>query len=280
MVTHSDLHQASIATPDCGCLSVSRLGPETGPATLVYLHNPFTSPGYWEPLTAHLYTRLDGRISQLVYQQRPAHGRRVGKQGDNCVSTTGPDDLNTVLDQARGAVVLVAHSLACRLVLSWIGKNPRRARTVAGIVLFNPALEFPIIPADPARRVQDELLNHFYRTPNESGRPWRGVNDPLADRAHINHGASVAATYGTPALTDTTLGVWRCVPTWMLTGTLDPLMPPRRCRALAERVWADHDCVPGAGHSLPYTDPRQASQPILAALEVAYRHHLQDAEPW
>ncbi|MEV0109225.1 alpha/beta hydrolase [Nocardia sp. NPDC050799] len=276
MITHPDPHRAAITTPDGASLSVSRLGPETGPVTIVYLHNPFTSPGYWGPLTVHLHTHLDGRISQLTYPQRPASHTTSGS-----LTASGPGDLDAVLDQAGGAVVVVAHSAAVRLVLSWIGEYPRRARTVAGIVLLNPALEFPKIPVDPARRVQEELLNHFYRTPRDSGRPWHGVNDPLTERVHVNQGASVAATYGTPALTDTTLSVWRCIPTWMLTGGLDPLMSPRRCRALAERVWADHDCVPGAGHSLPHTDPRRASQPILAALEVAYRTHLQDGgEPW
>ncbi|WP_249643856.1 alpha/beta hydrolase [Nocardia sputi] len=276
MITHPDLHRAAITTAGGARLSVLRLGPETGPATIVYLHNPFTSPGYWGPLTAHLHTQFDGRISQVTYHQRPA-----GHTTSGSLTVSGTGDLDAVLHQVGGTIVVVAHSAAARLVLSWMGEYPRRARTVAGIVLLNPALEFPTIPVDPARRVHDELLNHFYRTPRTSGRPWRGANDPVADRIHVSHGASVAATYGIPALTDTTVSVWRCISTWMLTGTLDPLMPPRRCQALAERVWADYDCVPGAGHSLPYVDPRRASQPILAALEVAYRTHLQDGgEPW
>ncbi|MFD4407562.1 alpha/beta fold hydrolase [Nocardia sp. NPDC058499] len=279
MILHPDLRLTALPIADGRYLAVSRLGPQTGPATIVYLHSPFTSPNYWSPLTTYLHTRLDGRITQLTYHQRTAN-QHPGS-GFAGTSTTGADDLDTVLTQAKGAVVLVAHSAAARLMLSWIEKYPRPARTVAGLVLLNGALEFPDTPINPAWRVQDELLAHFYRPPRNTGRPWPESDGLLAERLHISIAAWVAATYGTAALTDTTLSVWRCIPTWILTGALDPLVPPHHCRALADQVWADYDCLADTGHSLPYVEPRQASQPILAALEVAYRTHLHDGgQPW
>lgn len=281
MIIHPALHMAHIPTSDRALLSVSRLGPATSPAAIVYLHSPFTCPNYWTPLIAHLHSRLDGRIRQLTYRRRTADRLLTASPGCPAVSATGADDLAAVLDLASGAVVVVAHSAACRPVLSWIEKYPHRTRALSGIVLLNPALELPDIPVDPERWVQDELLDYFYRTPGESGWSWRGGTNSLADRAQISIGASVAATFGTPVLTETTLEAWRCIPTWVLAGALDPLAPPQRCRALSERVWADFDCALGAGHALPYTDPQRASQPILAALEVAYRTHLHDGgRPW
>lgn len=281
MIIDPDLRLPTIPSP-AGCrLSVSPLGSATGPAAVVYLHSPFTGPNYWLPLTTHLHDRLDGRIIQLTYHQRTAARRSAGSCGGATVSDTGAEDLDTVLGLAEGAVVVVAHSTACRQVHSWIEKYPYRARTVAGIVLLNPALDFPGTPGDPVWRVYDELLDYFYRTPNEYGRPRSAVNDSPADRTQTSVGASLSATDGTPVLTETTLEAWRCIPTWVLTGALDPLAPPQRCRALAERVWADFDCVPGAGHSLPYVHPQRASQQILAALEVVYRTHLHDGGvPW
>lgn len=276
MIIHPDLRFAPIPSSDGDPLSVSRLGPVTSPAAVVYLHSPFTSLNHWLPLTTQLHDRLDGRITQLTHHHRAAADRRsAGSCGGATVSDTGADDLDTVLGLAEGAVVVVAHSTACKQVHSWIEKYPHRAHTVAGIVLLNPALDPPEIPSELARRVHDEQLNYLYRTPKEPGRQWSRVNDSSVDRIQASIGAASSPT-DVPVLTDTTLEAWRCIPTWMLTGALDALAPPRRCQALAERLWADFDCVPGAGHSLPYAHPHRASQPILAALEVAYRTHLHD----
>ncbi|MEU2032585.1 alpha/beta fold hydrolase [Nocardia amamiensis] len=292
--SHLDAIPFAVAAPDGIRLSASRIGPAAAPASVVYVHGMLTDSTYWRPLTGHLHRRLDGGIAQIVYDQR---GHGSSGHTDPGVRTTLPtlvDDLDAVLAHAHGAVVLVAHSVASLLVQAWVEQYPRRARALAGIVLFNGCPEFPWLPASEVHdtgsrsrrrgsQLVAELTSYLYEPPARYGLPRRSVFAGLGrGRRSANLDATLAtlAAYGSAALTGETASIMRSIPTWVLTGELDPVVEPSSSRHLAEHIWGDYDSVPGAGHSLPHSDPAAASAPILAALEVAYRTHQQDGGPW
>ncbi|WP_067479999.1 alpha/beta fold hydrolase [Nocardia amamiensis] len=283
----------TVAAPDGIRLAASHIGPASAPASVVYVHGMLTDSTYWGPLTGHLHRRLDGGIAQIVYDQR-GHGH--SGHTDPGVRTTLPmlvDDLDAVLAHAHGAIVLVAHSVASLLVQAWVEQYPHRARALAGIVLFNGCPELPWLPAsevhDTGRRSRRrgsqlvrELTSYLYEPPARYGLPRRSVFAGLGrGRNSVNLDATLAtlAAYGSAALTGETASILRSIPTWVVTGELDPVVEPSNSRHLAEHIWGDYDSVPGAGHSLPHSDPATASAPILAALEVAYRTHQQDGGP-
>ncbi|WP_063043331.1 alpha/beta fold hydrolase [Nocardia pseudovaccinii] len=279
---HPDASSFAITAPDGVQLSAARLGPACPPASVVYLHAMFTDSSYWTPLTEHLHQRLDGGIAQIVYDQR-GHGASEHPQTEAAtILRTLVDDLDTVLAHAHGAVVLVAHSIASLLVQAWAEQCPGRARALTGIVLFNGCPEFPWLPRpgihvegsrsrQRGRQLVEELTADLSEPPTRYRLPRRNLVDAVrSGRSSGNLDAVLAACSGT-ALTHEAASILRCVPTWVLTGQLDPVVAPSRSERLAEQIWGEYDSIPGAGHSLPYVEPAKACEPILAALEVAYR---------
>ncbi|WP_327100329.1 alpha/beta hydrolase [Nocardia vinacea] len=286
---HRDASPVTIAAPDGLRLSAARLGPAHPPASVVYVHALLTDSTYWTPLTECLHQRLDGGIAQIVYDQR-AHGTSEhSAPGARAILPTLVDDLDTVLAHAHGAVVLVAHSVASLLVQAWAEQYPHRARALAGIVFFNGCPEFPWRPTDDihvegrrsrraARQLLGELTTYLFEPPLRYRAPRRSPFDAIGGATRLeNLDAMLAdlAVYGGATLTGEAASVLRAVPSWVLTGQLDPVVAPSRSQHLAERIWGDYDSVPDAGHSLPYVEPGKACEPILAALEVAYRTQQQ-----
>ncbi|MEV6338735.1 alpha/beta hydrolase [Nocardia vinacea] len=286
---HRDANPFTIAAPDGLRLSAARLGPACPPASVVYVHAMLTDSTYWTPLTECLHQRLDGAIAQIVYDQR-AYG--TSEHPAPRARTTLPtlvEDLDTVLAHAHGAVVLVTHSVASLLVQAWAEQYPHRARALAGIVLFNGCPEFPWRPTDDihtetrrsrraAHQLLEELTTHLFEPPLRYRAPHRSPFDATGGATRLeNHDAMLAdlAAYSGAALTDEAASALRAIPSWVLTGQLDPVVAPARSQHLAERIWGDYDSVPDAGHSLPYVEPCKACEPILAALEVAYRTQQQ-----
>ncbi|WP_433709710.1 alpha/beta fold hydrolase [Nocardia sp. CA-084685] len=288
---HLDLTPFTVAAADGIRLSASQIGPTSAPASVVYVHGILTDSTYWRPLAGYLHQRLDGGIAQIVYDQRGYGSFKESDPGAETTLSTLVDDLDAVLAHAHGAVVLVAHSVASLLVQAWAERYPRLARALAGVVLFNgcPALPWLTTVSDAARtskrsrrresRLVEELRSHLHEPPARYGLPRRSVCAEVGpSRATANLEATLAA-YGSTTLSSEIASIMRSVPTWVLTGELDPVVAPSRSRYLAEHIWGDYDSVPGAGHSLPHTHPAAASEPVLAALEVAYRTHQQDGGP-
>ncbi|MFF3224076.1 alpha/beta fold hydrolase [Nocardia suismassiliense] len=292
MIAPVDTRSFSVTARDGARLWAKRVGPASAPASVVYVHGMFTDSGYWNPLVQHLHHHLDGGIAQIVYDQR-GHGRSECHPPKKPFSLTVlADDLDSVLGHANGAVVVAAHSMAALLIPHWAARNPRRARELSGIVLFNACPEFPYTPATsrehlpaskrcPSPEALEELGNHLYATPSTSSwlrPPWRSLHRSNR-RKRLPIGAATLAelsAYRPAVLTPEAATVLRAIPTWVVTGQLDPVVTPSRSQQLAERIWADYDTIPGAGHSLPHADPDHASEPILAALDVAYRAYRHD----
>ncbi|WP_169812202.1 alpha/beta fold hydrolase [Nocardia xishanensis] len=275
-----------MAGADGIALSATRLGPAAAPASVVYIPGLLTDSTYWTPLTSHLRARLDGGIAQIIYSRPKPHldDRSAARPAVPVLV----EDLDTILSLARGAIILVAHSVGSLVLQAWAAQYPRRAGALAGLVLLNPwpnLLDLTaLLEAHGARgarrrehRLLAELTSHLYDPPN-GGLPRR--SRIATSKTDVDALGVVLASYqGTP-FTDEVVSVLRGIPTWVLAGLSDPIIAPRRTQMLAERLWADYDVIPGAGHSLPYVDPVRAAEPIVAALEVAYRDHQHGRSSW
>ncbi len=288
-----DTRSFSVSARDGVRLWAQRVGSAWAPASVVYVHGMFTDARYWTPLVGHLNHHLDGGIAQIFYDQR-GHGRSGCHPPKTPLSLNVlADDLNCVLGHVHGAVVVAAHSMAALLIHEWAAHNPRRARELSGIVLFNACADFPYLPATsheslraPKQRLRkytlsEELGDYLYATPSRGSWPQPSWRFPR--RSHRRNRARIGkvtqaelSVYPHAVLTTEAAIALRAIPTWVVTGELDPVVTPSRSQHLAERIWADYDTIPGAGHSLPHTNPRHASEPILAALDVAYRAHRHD----
>ncbi|MFR9769374.1 alpha/beta fold hydrolase [Nocardia sp. SC052] len=290
------LRPFTVHGPDGVRLSGAHLGPASALATVVYVHGTLTDSSYWNPLTAYLHQRLVGGIAQIVYDQR---GHRQShsdpnRPGRRATMDALVGDLDAVLTAASGAVVLVAHSVASLLVQAWIATFPDRARRLAGVVLLNGCAEFPPVPALvdgrwTTRRVRrrgidliEQLHAYLYLDPraylrhSRTLRPCPRVRGVGLTPQYLDSVVDDLAVYAAITLTPKVASVMRSIPSWVVAGDLDPVVTPSHAQVLAERIWADFENVPGAGHSLPYVEPVKAAEPILAALEVAYRTHQQD----
>ncbi len=280
---HRDSIPLTIHTRDRTRLSGTRLGASTAPVTVAYVHRTLTDSSYWKPLTDYLDQRLDGGIAQIAYDQR-GHGTSAPPgRGAGTGLPVLIDDLDTVLTHTHGAVVLVAHSVASLLVQAWAGRHPRRARALAGIVLFNASPAFPwssqSVNCETGRhwesRLVEELTTYLYpgsyRSPRRRSRPIRSRGRMRAADMDVDVVRAELAAYSGARLSGEIVSILRSVPTWIVTGELDLVVHPRMSQELAELIWGDYSCVADAGHSLPHLEPAAAAEAILAALEVAYR---------
>ncbi|WP_162272711.1 alpha/beta fold hydrolase [Nocardia lijiangensis] len=259
---------------------MTRLGPASSPASVVYVHGMLADSRYWTPLVEHLHARLDGAITQIVYDQR-GHGHSPRPTGGGGMGlAVFLEDLDTVVAHAPGAVVLVAHSVAISLATAWVARYRPRARTLAGLVLFNGCPDFP--PRLPSvmsagRATRRRFLRRGQRVADLLS---SGIADAVAGEGNLDAALDVLAAYGRLPLTEDATSTLRSIPTWVLAGREDPVVAAGSAARLAEQIWADFDSVPDAGHSLPFIDPVRAAAPVLAALEVAYRSQRQDGVPW
>ncbi|WP_433574913.1 alpha/beta fold hydrolase [Nocardia brasiliensis] len=236
-------------------------------------------------MVEHLHQRLDGAIAQFVYDHRSHDNSATGSRTAQSSPATQIDDLESVLDHARGAIVLAAHADAASLIHEWARHKPEATRKLAGIVLFNPSLESCCTPKASDATVQyvtgrdrcgpfEESARYLCAPPDAHALPARKPGRRVGDGPQGEVAEPMAAELlasSAAVLSDAVTAVLREIPTWVLVGQLDPGVAAHRSRMFAEQIWADYDTVPGAGHWLPCTDARPAAEPILAALEVAYR---------
>ncbi|MEV5835373.1 alpha/beta hydrolase [Nocardia sp. NPDC052112] len=280
----------TITTTDGIELSASRLGRSDTPATIVYVHGLLTDASYWTPLTQHLHHQLGGAIGQITYDQRGHGGSGWPTRSTGTTLRHLADDLDIVLAHATGAVILAAHSAGSLVAHAYVKHHPERAAALSGLVLFNGACEFPEFPSLP---------RHFLKIPARLRRLRHGRFDRIAAAGYVllerrfrslskglgskalliagqRHGdprvlADLLHSYGEHFLEPATAVAMRSIPSFVLSAERDRVVPPTQSMRLADAIWADYEIVPGAGHSLPHTDPQTAGTAILQALEVAYR---------
>ncbi|MFX0576237.1 alpha/beta fold hydrolase [Nocardia nepalensis] len=280
----------TVAAADGVRLSVRRLGRADAPATIVYIHGLLTDSSYWTPLIEHLDQRLDGGISQIVYDQR---GHGASEWPTRSARTTLQQlayDLDVVLAHASGAVILAAHSAGSLVAHAYVKHHPERAAALSGLVLFNGACEFPEFPSLPQYflRIPARLrgLRHGRLDSVAAAghamleRRFRSRSKQLGSKAPLIAGdrrgdprvlADILHGYHEHVLEPATAVAMRSIPSFVLSAERDRVVPSNQSLRLADAIWADYEMIPGAGHSLPHADPETAGAAILQALEVAYR---------
>ncbi|MGW0052635.1 alpha/beta fold hydrolase [Nocardia nova] len=285
----TDIFPFTVPTSDGLVLAGSRCGPSFAAATVVYVHGLLCDGNWWQPLTEQLHDRLDGQIAQIVWDQR-GHGR--SSRPHRSIETTldqMADDLDTVLTQATGSVVLVTHSAGSMIAAAYAQRYPARAAALAGVVLFNPAGEFPEFPSLPrhfttaAARIKGlrrGRLDHVAAAAaTVAERRFRRTARRLGSKAPLATGArpgdprvlaDLMHAYRHFYLDPDIATALRSVPSFVITGDRDRVVPAAQSTRFAEKIWADQQVVPDAGHSLPRSDPVIAAETIVAALDVAY----------
>ncbi|MFE3228575.1 alpha/beta fold hydrolase [Nocardia sp. NPDC059228] len=292
-MTAIDRQTLTISTSDDLRLAATRLGAPTAPATVIYVHGLLCDGTYWEPVNESLHSRLGGEITQITYDQR---GHGLSDRPDRRTATTLRhlvDDLDAVLAHATGEVVLVTHSAGSLIAAAYAQHHPAQAAALSALVIFGGAAEFPEFPGLP-RRYRD-LPRHMQRIRHTcldsmvaaaialAEQRFRRMSRRLGSRAHLMCGArrgdprviaDVMAAYSNFALDSEAAAVLRSVPTFVIAGERDRIVPPAQSVRLADKIWADYELVPDAGHSFPHAEPDHAAEAILHALEIAYRNEV------
>lgn len=268
-------------------VTATRLGPDTAPATVFYIHGLLAGSTYWSPLTRHLHTVVDGGIAQIVYDQRGC-GSQASPQATQADLSILIEDLDAVLTQtSHGAIILVTHSTGALVAQAWARRYPRRAQLLSGVVFFNPWPDVTVLsgaaaastwPAWQELRLLGELISHLYNPPLSCGHAHCHRIGSLGRRGDVLTPAVLASQEA--ALSEDVVDVLRGIPTWVVAGEADLLIKPELTQKLAERIWSEHVAIPGAGHSLPHTDPVRAAEPILTALDVVYRDQQHGGASW
>ncbi|MBY8858603.1 alpha/beta hydrolase [Nocardia sp. CA2R105] len=273
----------TITATDGVQLAATRWGPRPAAATIVYVHGLLTDSGVWDRLTRCLHDRVEGGIAQIVYDQRGQGNSGRPPRRSSTTMDRLAEDLDTVLAHAVGAVVLVAHSTGSLLMQAWAQRYPQRAATLSGLVLINGSAEFPDLPGLPA----------IYRTwPEDLQQWWPGSLDAEITAVSVLLARTLRQTSASPphlfrcdhtvlvdvlvacrraTLSDEDAAQLRSVPSFVVAGEHDRIVPPGQSIRLADRIWSEYELVSGTGHWLPWTDPDRTADTILQALEIAYR---------
>ncbi|MFB7718214.1 alpha/beta fold hydrolase [Nocardia sp. NPDC056100] len=259
---------------------------------MVYIHGLLCDGQYWASVTEHVHERLGGNISQIVFDQR-GHGRS-GSPDRRSVTTLHHlvDDLDAVMAHTTGDVVLVTHSAGSLLAAAYAQHHPTRAAALSALVMFSGAGEFPEFPSLPGHyRTVITKLPRWRHTRLDgvavvatamAQRRFRRVSQRLGSKANLVCGTQradsrvltdVLGAYGNFTLDSDAAAVLRRIPTFVIAGERDRIVPPAQSVRLADKIQADYELVPGVGHSLPHAEPARAAEAVVQALDVASRRH-------
>lgn len=290
-MTVFDENVLTIQTSDDLELAARRRGAPTAPTTVVYVHGLLSDANYWSGVTEQLHHRLGDTISQIAYDQR---GHGVSGRPDRRASTTLRhlvDDLDAVLAHASGEVVLVTHSAGSLVAAAYAQHHPTRTSALSALVIFSGSAEFPEFPSLASRyrdlpqcvqRIRHTRLDTLAAvTVTVLENRFRALSRRLGSRSPLVCGAhrgdprvlaDILTAYGNFALDPDAAMLLRSIPTFVVAGERDRVVPPAQSIRLAERIWADYELVPGAGHSLPHTAPDRAAEVIIQALDAIHRN--------
>ncbi|WP_067891570.1 alpha/beta fold hydrolase [Nocardia vaccinii] len=283
---YAECDEMKLAATDGLQLAATRWGTPTAPATVVYVHGFLEDSSIWAEVAQRVHERVEGGIAQLVYDQR---GQGHSGNPSRRLTTTMrqlAEDLDTVLTYASGSIVLVAHSTGSLIVHAWAEHYPQRAAALSGLVVLNGGAEFPETPGLPRRyRRRAQQLRRWRHGPLESAatasasmlrRKLRRVStgaatNLLSARCDARVLIDVLDALYRAALSEDTAQRLRTVPSFVLTGEHDRIVPPTQSIRLADRIWSELDIVPGGDHRLPCTSPDRVVDAILEVLEIV--HH-------
>ena len=278
-------HALSIVADDGVRLAATRVGRPAAAVTLVYVHPLLRERRFWSPVTTGVHEHLCGAVTQLTYDQRGHGDSQAPHRGEVTTVARLAEDLDAVLAHASGSVVLVAHSTGAQLVHAYATTHREKARALAGLVFLNASVDPPVLRRYLRRWPQWLIRLRRYRglgAVTAAGEAVLGYRLVYPDGHRRALGSAdrrvrvdvLAAHAGFGFFTGVATGL-RHIPSAVLAGEHDPLVPPQRAVRLADALWADYDIVAGAGHDLPRTHPARATDTITRTLDHALRTHLE-----
>ena len=268
-------------------LHVEICGPEDAP-TIVLVHGWTCDLTFWH----HQARDLSRYFRVVAYDQR-GHGRSDVPEGDDCYTAdTLASDLQSVLDACApdGRPVLIAgHSMGGMTVVAWAGRHRDVVRSrLASAVLVNTGMNElqarllvlgPLVGARLHRVLLAPMITSGYRYSTRfepiSYRMVRRLNisshaspgvGAFLHRMELSCPAPVRAGFGrlfsdldlsgsVPSLT---------VPTLVIAGEEDRLLPPWHSRQLADGLPSLVELVelPGVAHMAPLEAPQEVTSRI------------------
>jgi pimeloyl-ACP methyl ester carboxylesterase len=282
-----------VKTDDGAVLAVHDSGPQTAQHTVVFLHGLCLTRESWAGQIAYLSRRYGSTVRVISYDHR-GHGRSGSAPMGTYRIDRLAEDLAQVLAAAQvsGQVTLVGHSMGGMTALAYLGRRHRPVEA-HGLVLVATAAGkiaergLGRLLATPATAALFGLVEH---TPDHVVRAMVGpVCTTLGRWRRGVHSATLAAT-AVAALTSTPvptavgfLPSFRAYDqyaalagirarTVVVSGGMDPLIPPAHARDLAAGIaGAQHVHLPAAGHMLPQEAPHVLDDAIGRAISIEHR---------
>ncbi len=301
---------ALVQTDDGVLLAVEEIGPRVAPLTVVFVHGYTLSMASWtfqrRALAAELATANGHRPdARLVFYDQRGHGASGRGRPDRSTIEQLARDLATVLETRvpRGPVVLVGHSMGGMTIMGLAALRPELfgGKVVAAALLSTSSgqladLDFglpelltrvrsAVLPvaawtmrrrpafAERTRRAAAELVSAVTRSLSFAGADVDPELVRYVDSMIAGTPVDVIAEFY-PALAglDETgsLEPLQKVPTLVLTGDEDRLIPPEHSELLVERLPdAEFVIVPDAGHMVLLEKPAEVTEALTALLRTA-----------
>jgi pimeloyl-ACP methyl ester carboxylesterase len=303
---------ALVQADDGVLLAVEEIGPRDAPLTVVFVHGYTLSMASWtfqrRTLAAELATANGHRPdARLVFYDQRGHGSSGRGPSENSTIEQLARDLLTVLDARvpRGPVVLVGHSMGGMTIMGLAALHPElfgpRIAAVAllstssgnlaeldfGLPEFLTRVRAAVIPvaawtmrrrpafAERTRRIIGDVVSAATRSLSFASADVDPALARYVDAMIAGTPVDVIAEFY-PALAglDETgsLEALRSVPTLVLTGEDDKLIPKAHSELLVERLGragessAEFVVVPDAGHMVLLERPDEVSAALSSLL--------------
>ncbi len=303
---------ALVLADDDVLLAVEEIGPLDAPLTVVFVHGYTLSMHSWtfqrRSLGAELATANGSRPgARLVFYDQRGHGSSGRGPAEHSTMDQLGRDLAAVLDSRvpRGPVVLVGHSMGGMTVMALAEQRPELFGTrVVGAALLSTSsgglaelsfglpefvtrLRAAVIPvaawtmrrrpgfAERTRKLAASVISAVTWSLSFASRDVDPDLGRYVDAMIAGTPVDVIAEFY-PALAglDETgaLEPLATVPTLVLTGDSDTLIPPEHSDKLVELLGGDdaerveHVVVPGAGHMVPLEKPAEVTAALSALI--------------
>ncbi|MGY1802085.1 alpha/beta fold hydrolase [Blastococcus sp. SYSU D00922] len=298
---------ALVQADDGVLLAVEEIGPRDAPLTVVFVHGYTLSMASWtfqrRALAAELATANGHRPDvRLVFYDQRGHGASGRGRAESSTIEQLARDLDTVLETRvpRGPVVLVGHSMGGMTIMGLAALRPALfgSRVTAAALLSTSsgqladlnfglpelltrvrAAVFPVAAwtmrrrpafAERTRRVAAELVSAVTRSLSFASADVDPALVHYVDSMIAGTPVDVIAEFY-PALAglDETgsLEPLRTIPTLVLTGDKDKMIPVEHSELLLERLPdAEYVVVPDAGHMVLLEKPDEVTDALTALL--------------
>jgi pimeloyl-ACP methyl ester carboxylesterase len=303
---------ALVQTDDGTVLAVEEIGPKDAPLTVVFVHGYTLSMASWtfqrRALAAELATANGHRpAARLVFYDQRGHGASSRGPAEHSTIEQLARDLATVIETCapRGPVVLVGHSMGGMTIMGLAALRPELygGRIVGAALISTPSgnlaeLSFglpemltrvraAVLPvaawtmrhrpafAERTRRLAADLVSAATWSLSFASTDVDPALGRYVDAMIAGTPVDVIAEFY-PALAglDETgsLEPLRAIPTLVLTGDQDRMIPKEHSELLAERLGragdntVDHVVVPDAGHLVLLEKPEQVDEALTRLL--------------